>query len=1086
MKLSADLPSYYSTAVQSGYNKKRLNAIPDMDTEIVELLKAGGKQRVVLEWISSLLLNVPFEFFPAYWLRCLTICGAYSPVESVSMATHIYIVYRDEVRSLPIPLFEIEGRRSFDYQYVRYIESEGEFVRLAPTKFEKHEALTPIEIERRRSLYGDPSYSTNLTLSRMSAFFSVLKEQLLMSPLTYFLIFCVSMWTITKYMTYTVLIVILVVIERSVAIRQSLQTWSHLSSVSSNADEQELTVLRKTDDSSKESKQTVRAKDLVPGDHIIITPNMYIPCDCVLIKGEVIADISFVTGESKATRSNAVPPGKGPARASSVASALLLCGSKVLRTRAAGGSLECRAVVVANGFHTLQGNFLLAVLFRDPSPAERRLEYWLVQAVAGLIGLAAACMIYTYFISTSYLHLHPVEITVRVFDLLTDALPPALPLSLSIAVLAASFRLPLYISSSRSGRPTHILAGLVNKVVLDKTNTVTTADMTVIGVLESDSAVVAARPTKGSDLELAMASCNYLAIVEGATLGDPLEVALMDSIGWEIDRADESFVYRKSSSPVGGQVGVLSPSLEQSPGSNMESINQLLRQDRMAVNSIQVVASFPFNPVTMRMSVVARLAETDKLWGVSKGAYEQIISKCDPDTVPFTLPETYDRLSSLGYRILAYSSRPLPQGIVPESVTREEVETGMRFCGIVLVSNQLHPNSKEAIRSLRQSNIQVYLCTGDSMGTAVAVARQAGITGPLQGIPPSRNSGGFMYEPLLNKGLSELVLARLTPDDKALFVEALAEKEKVGAVMMCGDGPNDANALCAADVGVVVNASPNPLLESAAGCMACLDPTVGLRAVVEIITLGRSAIATLLCIAEIVISYAVIEGTCVVLCYSVGDNLTDFQYAVVDMFIVLPSVLLIAVAARPAARIEDTVNVPPFKVKTIGLAFQCSACAVIQFIALEVLKAQDWYVPFRPSLSMMAGAHEWIHSTDDLTGLENTVLFIVCCFQCVLLIHIFTFRTLGTWCKSVTKSPIILIWLRITVLIVALQLVSTTALQETLLGQGVMQKMDLVPLQGTFIFQLAVLMAAQTLISCVWEFGVMPRLEREIVMNHNR
>ena len=71
-----------------------------------------------------------------------------------------------------------------------------------------------------------------------------------------------------------------------------------------------------------------------------------------------------------------------------------------------------------------------------------------------------------------------------------------------------------------------------------------------------------------------------------------------------------------------------------------------------------------------------------------------------------------------------------------------------------------------------------------------------------------------MYEPLLPKGSSDLVLARLTPDDKALFVEALAEKERIGAVMMCGDGPNDANALCAADVGVVVNASPNPLLQS--------------------------------------------------------------------------------------------------------------------------------------------------------------------------------------------------------------------------------------------------------------------------------
>ena len=1086
MKLISDLPAFYSTAVQSGFNKKRLSAIPESDSETVELIRKRGYTAAVLDWISSLFLRIPHDAFPTHWLRLLLMIGAYEPVTSIYEATHVYVLYREEVRSLPVQLSTNSGLIFFDYQFVRYIESDGRFVRLAPTKFVKENALSVTEVEKRRLIYGDPSYSNNLTLSSMAALLAVVKEQVLLSPMTYFLIFCVSMWTITKYVTYTVLIIILVIVERSVAIRQSVQTWSHLNSISSNVDDQLLIVVRREID-GLERKETLRAREVVPGDHIMIKPGMNIPCDCVLIKGEVIADISFVTGESKAVRSNAVPPGNN-VRASSVASALLLCGSKALRTRAPGGSLECRAVVVANGFHTLQGNFLLSVLFRDPSPAERRLEYWLVQAVAGLLGLAAISMMYTYWASTSILGLNPVEITVRVFDLLTDALPPALPLSLSIAALAASFRLPLYISSSRSGRPTHLLAGLVNKVVLDKTNTVTTTEMSVTGVVEAESLSVASSPLKGSDLELAMASCNYLAIVDGKVLGDPLEVALMESVGWEIDTADESFIFRKSGPASSSrQVDVLSPSLDQSPPRNTDRLNEWLELQRAGTSSLQIVASFPFNPITMRMSVVAKIG--DKLWGFSKGAYEQIVAKCDPNTVPFSFPETYDRLSSLGYRILAYSCRSFPSGTSPETVLRDDVETEMRFCGIVLVSNQLHPSSKDGIRSLRENNIQVFLCTGDSSGTAIAVARQAGITGPVASSPPDSRKNSFMYEPLLERGSTssdQLVLSRLTPDDKALFVEALAEKERIGAVMMCGDGPNDANALCAADVGVVVNASPNPLLESAAGCMACLDPVVGLQAVVEIITLGRSALATLLCIAEIVISYAVVEGTCVVICYSVGDNLTDFQYAVVDMFIVLPTVLLLAIASKPASKIKDTRNIPPFKVKTIGLAFQCTACAVMQFIALEVLKAQEWYVPFKPSSPMMAGAQEWIHSTADLTGLENTVLFILCCFQSVLLIHVFTIRTLNSWCTSLNRTPVIQLWLRFLSIIIIVQLGATTALQGTAFGQAVMEQMDLVPLQGTFIFQLVILMSAQILVSTVWEFGVMPRLEREVVLNYHK
>jgi len=1084
MRLETTLPQFYSTTVQSGYSKKRLSSHTSSNDEIVELVEVNPFISRLFNCMSLLLLHVPREIGPKLWMKLLLLSGAFTHVSTLDEATHVYVTYKGEIQCLPTSLDRRLGRIYFEYQCIPYMESDGVFVRMAPISFDKHDSLDLAEVATRRELYGDPSYSNHLALSPMRALTSIVREQLLLSPLLYFESFCVFMWTITKYMTYTVLIVILIIVERSVAIRQSLQTWSHLNSISMNADDQEVEVFRRNERSGPEVRQRILAKDVVPGDHIIITPNMYVPCDCVLIKGEAIADISFVTGESKAARSNAVPPGKAE-RMSSVASALLLCGSKVLRTRVPGGSVECRAIVVASGFHTLQGNFLLSVLYRDPSPAERRFEYWFVQAVGVLLALAAGCMLYTYFVSTSWLNLHPVEITVRVFDLLTDAVPPALPLCVSIASLVASLRLPLHISSARSGRPTHLLAGLVNKVVLDKTNTVTTTEMAVTGVLEATSMNVTARPGRGSELELGMAACNYLAIMDGKVSGDPLEVAIMESIGWELDPKDESFVMRKPASPA-AQVELLSPSLEQGDENNPSSLNQWLHVDKKTPTCVQIVASFPFNPVSMRMSVVARITDTDRLWAFSKGAYEQIVAKCDPDTVPFSLSDTHERLSSLGYRILAYSCKHLPADTIPETVGREEIETRMRFSGLVLVSNQLHPSSKDVIRRLRQSNIQVYLCTGDSMGTATAVARQAGITGALDATPFNIRSSSFMYEPLLSKEPSELVLARMTPDDKAMFIESLAEKERIGAVLMAGDGPNDSHSLCAADVGVVVNSSPNPLLETAAGCMACLDPNVGLEAVVQMIATGRSAIATVLCIAQIVIAYAVIEGTCVVLCYSVGDNLTDFQYSIVDMFIILPTALLLALGLKPVEQIEETRNIPPFKVVTIGLAFQCVICAIMQFVALEVLKVQDWYLPFRPSREMTAGAHEWIHSTDDLTGLENTVLFIVCSFQCVLLIHTFVDKTVTNWCTTSIKSSLIRFWLRAIASIVILQAMAVTALQETAVGEIIMTKMDLVPLQGTFIFQLAILMSAHIVISSIWEFGIMPRLEREIVMSYTR
>ena len=1092
MKLDSELPAYYSTTTQSGYNKRRIVAISDNYEETVDLFVARRVRAYLMDFICASLLYVPVESFARLWLRLLLYVGAYAPCDLMESATHVVSYYRGEPRSVPMPLVRTGEHTYFDYQYIRYrLTNDGTgFTRIAPIEFEKGPPLAAQDVTRRQAKYGPSSYSVHISPSTLKAVVSIFKDQVLLSPLIYFEAFCVLIWTITKYTTYTVVIVSLVAIERFVAMRQSYQTWCHLHAISSSADNQEVTVVR-LDENGKEYRPRVCAKDIVPGDHIIVTPNLNIPCDCVLIKGEVIVDVSFVTGESRANRCVAVPPGKN---VRSITSSLLLCGSKALRTRAPGGSFECRAIVVANGFHTLQGNFLLSVLFRDPSPAEQRVEQWLVRSVATLMLLALVFMTYAYFASVS-LNLHPTEITVRVLDLLTDALPPALPLALSIAALAAAFRLPLYVSTSRSGRPSHVLAGLVSKVVLDKTNTITTSEMQVTGVLEAASQLVAQTPTRGSTLEAAIAACNYLAVIgeDKRIVGDPLEVALMKAIRWEVDVDDDSFVKRSVSTPIRatlmGATGTLSPVLENANTEvNVEALNQLLRADRAVTHAIQILASFPFNPVTMRMSVVAKLVESDRLMAFSKGAYEQIIAKCDPDSVPFALRDTHERLASLGYRILAYSYKPLPSGTEPETVQRDAIETDMVFAGIVLLSNELHPNSKAAIRDLRASDIQVFLCTGDNSGTAVAVARQCGITGRQSGI---LRTDSFIYRPsslrdplLADRGDDELVHSRMTPDDKAVFVEALAERERIGAVLMCGDGPNDANALCAADVGVVVNAHPNPLLESAAGCMACLDPQIGLRAVVEIITRGRSALAVIFCVAKIVIAYAVIEGTCVVLCYSVGTNLTDSQYGVVDMFILLPTVLLLALAAAPADSIYETRPLPPFRAKAIGIAFHCVMSMAWQAAALQALGMQDWYIPFTPAPRMLAGQHDWAHITTDLTGVENTVMFTMCCFQCILLIANFIKKGLDKWCTPLDDSPLVLIWIRMLGASVGLIAASTTILQDTFVGAWVMWKVDLVPLQGVFIFQLVILMVSQSIVSSLWEWSILPRIEREVVRDY--
>jgi len=42
----------------------------------------------------------------------------------------------------------------------------------------------------------------------------------------------------------------------------------------------------------------IRSEELVPGDLLVIEPKLIIPCDCVLISGEVMLNEASLTGES--------------------------------------------------------------------------------------------------------------------------------------------------------------------------------------------------------------------------------------------------------------------------------------------------------------------------------------------------------------------------------------------------------------------------------------------------------------------------------------------------------------------------------------------------------------------------------------------------------------------------------------------------------------------------------------------------------------------------------------------------------------------------------------------------------------------
>lgn len=174
------------------------------------------------------------------------------------------------------------------------------------------------------------------------------------------------------------------------------------------------------------------------------------------------------------------------------------------------------------------------------------------------------------------------------------------------------------------------------------------------------------------------------------------------------------------------------------------------------------------------------------------------------------------------------SLRQIPgQGVVAQvgdvtvSVGRSDYAHGIYTCveicvddvyvGRLRLSDKLRPEARELVREL-QTQYEVAVASGDHQEPVEAVARELGIT---------------------------LFRASCTPLDKAAWVEEL--QSRGGVVAVVGDGINDAPALQAADLGVVVERASDISTEVAD--IVLLRP--GLVPLGRALILGREAMRRL-------------------------------------------------------------------------------------------------------------------------------------------------------------------------------------------------------------------------------------------------
>ena len=172
-----------------------------------------------------------------------------------------------------------------------------------------------------------------------------------------------------------------------------------------------------------------------------------------------------------------------------------------------------------------------------------------------------------------------------------------------------------------------------------------------------------------------------------------------------------------------------------------------------------------------------------------------------------------------------------------------------QLLAIFAISDPLRKEVPEAIRQCAEAGIDVKIVTGDTVATAMEIARQCNLI-PAPGLTPNpspRGEGSHMPYAITGAEFAALsdeeamarvkalkVMSRARPSDKQRLVSLLQQQGEVVAVT--GDGTNDAPALNRAHVGLSLGSGTS--VAKQASDITLLDDSF--RSIVQAVMWGRS------------------------------------------------------------------------------------------------------------------------------------------------------------------------------------------------------------------------------------------------------
>lgn len=543
--------------------------------------------------------------------------------------------------------------------------------------------------------------------------------------------------------------------------------------------------------------QKIMNYELVVGDIVSIQQGDSIPADGLLISGDGLrVDQSTANGESEAVPKNEKDP-------------ILISNTHVVE--------GCgKFVVICVGMNSHHGKILSTITNEvEPTPLQAKLE--ILAEKIGLMGIMVASItfvilcvpwVFTQFKSglTWASFKEPLDYFIVSVTIVACAVPEGLPLAVTIS-LAFSMRKMMDDNNFVRRLQSCETMGNATVICTDKTGTLTKNEMNVERIalgyqfqsVDSDS--------------LLSKDVKYISFLKNAIAINTL--AVLTSAGGSIGSQTECALIRFS---------------------------RLFDDDYLRIReNSNIVEHFLFDRERKLMTTVS--LENNMYYIYTKGAPDELISRCkyyinDNCQLIAVTPDfvkkyhiAVENECEQAYRTLAIACRESPT--LPEHA--ELAETDLTLLCTVSIRDSLRENTVSSIRACQRAGIRVVMVTGDHIKTAEAIAKECGILTPSTKCVCGSDIRKLSPSDLDIELNTISVVARSSPMDKHLIVNAFKRRNDVVAVT--GDGTNDVPAMVAADVGFAMGKSGTELAKEASDIVVLDDD---FKSIVRSVVWGRS------------------------------------------------------------------------------------------------------------------------------------------------------------------------------------------------------------------------------------------------------